>query len=100
MSRNTAPVVVIRPFRHGDEKEVQQVIYEGTMDPVNEFFYKALFREIFYQAIVFTAAMMFILGKNKITFESLTVLEIKTFLVFDSVLLYVIIQVGSSYCGL
>lgn len=55
-------VVVIRPFRPEDQNSVLALIKEGTLDPVNRFFFRALTRELFLQAVIMMAAVMFILG--------------------------------------
>lgn len=54
------PIVVIRPFRPQDNDEVQKLIFESTMSTVNTFFFQALMREIYFQSIILTAAVMFI----------------------------------------
>jgi GNAT superfamily N-acetyltransferase len=53
--------VVIRPFRREDHASVLQLIQEATLDPVNTFFFRTLTREIFFQAVIMIAAIMYIL---------------------------------------
>jgi len=53
-------IVVIRPFRPQDNHEVQALIRESTMSTVRSFFIQALMREIYFQSIIMTAAIMFI----------------------------------------
>lgn len=52
---------MIRPIRQEDCASAKQVIFEGTLEPANRFFVKALFRETFAQATVMVAAIMYIL---------------------------------------
>lgn len=55
-----SPIAVIRPIRPEDCKEAKNVIVEGTLEPVNRFFLKAIFRETFGQAVVMVAALIYI----------------------------------------
>jgi len=55
-------IVVIRPFRREDQSRAQELLKEGTMEPVNRFFISSLTREIMYQAVIMVAALMFIIG--------------------------------------
>lgn len=55
-----SPIVVIRAVRPEDCPAAKQIIFEGTLEPVNRFFLKAIFRETFAQAVVMVAAIMYI----------------------------------------
>lgn len=52
--------VVIRDYKPGDERGCQEVVQEATMSTVNTAFFSGLTREITFQVIILTSAMMFI----------------------------------------
>lgn len=53
-------VIVIRDYRPGDELYCKEILREGTMSTVNTAFVAGLTREITFQAMVVTSAVMFI----------------------------------------
>lgn len=53
-------VIVIRDYRPGDELQCKDILREGTMSTVNTAFFAGLTREITFQAMVLTSAVMFI----------------------------------------
>lgn len=53
-------VIVIRDYRPGDELQCKEILREGTMSTVNTAFIAGLTREITFQAMVLTSAVMFI----------------------------------------
>lgn len=53
-------VIVIRDYRPGDELQCKEIVREGTMSTVNTAFIAGLTREITFQAMVVTSAVMFI----------------------------------------
>lgn len=54
-------IIYIRPYEEQDKTQVHKLIYDGTMDPIPTFFKRALFHELFFQAIIMTASLLFIL---------------------------------------
>ncbi|GLH09661.1 hypothetical protein R5R35_013523 [Gryllus longicercus] len=52
--------IVIRDYKPGDERNCQEVIRESTMSTVNTAFFSGLTREITFQVIILTSALMFI----------------------------------------
>jgi GNAT superfamily N-acetyltransferase len=81
MSSNSPYLVVIRPFRREDQAASQDLIRQGTMDPINRFFLQALMRETFLQAVIMLAAMMFIIGGVRLhyTILSLPIVVVLTY---------------------
>lgn len=53
-------VIVVRDYRPGDELQCKEILREGTMSTVNTAFFAGLTREITFQAMVVTSAVMFI----------------------------------------
>jgi len=52
--------IVVRPFAPGDEKEVKQIVREGTVAPLKSFYFAALTQEITIQVCVILSAIIFI----------------------------------------
>ncbi|ODM94367.1 putative N-acetyltransferase camello [Orchesella cincta] len=55
-----SPIIVIRPIREEDCLAAKRVVFEGTLEPVNRFFFKSIFRETCAQAMVMVAALLYI----------------------------------------
>lgn len=52
--------VVVRTFKPGDESECGNLVYEGVMSTVRPAFFNALTREVTFQIVITTAAVMFV----------------------------------------
>lgn len=82
--------IVIRDYRPGDESQCQGVIEEGAMSTVNTAFFTGLTREVTFQSMILTSAIMFIfLGLPfSLCFASIPIVI---------VLMYIFIYVGHLY---
>ena len=53
-------VVVIRPYRQGDEFNLVEMIKDGVMSSMNSTFFGNLLKEITFEVMILLAAVMFI----------------------------------------
>jgi Predicted acetyltransferase len=85
--------VVIRDYRPGDDIFCREIIKEGTMSTVNTAFFAGLTREITFQTMIFTSAVMFIFFgfPFSVCFGSIPVVII---------LMYIFIWMGHTYKAL
>ena len=53
-------IVVIRPYKPGDEFNCHEMIKNGVLSSMNSAFFGSLFKEITFQVMILLAAIMFI----------------------------------------
>lgn len=53
-------IVVIRPYKPGDELNCRSIIKEGIMSTLNSAFFGNLFKEVTFQIMILFAAISFI----------------------------------------
>lgn len=55
-------IIIIRPFKPGDEINCKMVIRDGVMSSLKDTFYGMVFKESVFQLMMLLCAVMFIFG--------------------------------------